>query len=262
MRSARSHAASLARAIYACQDAGALTDTESNSWSSVLFPLEMACGIENVQADPTAAYDNDSWMCGTAWDADERRREAASKYTAGLAIFNFVWAAYEAAIVARCANPGREKIPVLGRTFFKSCPRREAEILGFYSYLELAKTCCRKEPSLWQEIDTSLKRYSLSGAAAAAELARIFRNHVFHGRDNYPWGDGGDHWSYFRFYGVSMLCMALTQMLATDALNGNVQDCNIYNDGEFVTYEPRRLLLRAHLKDAAVDRFSSSAAHQ
>jgi hypothetical protein len=79
MHSARDHAASLARAIYACQDSAALLETDSSSWSPVLFPLEMACGIENVQADPSFAYDNDSWMCGTAWDADERKREAASK---------------------------------------------------------------------------------------------------------------------------------------------------------------------------------------
>jgi len=222
----------------------------------------MACGIENVQADPTAAFETDSWMCGTAWDADERRREAASKYTAGLAIFNFVWAAYEAAIAALCANPRREKIPVLGRNFFKSCAGKEFEIVGFYSYMELAKKCCRRESSLWLQIESSLKSYSLSGAAAAAELVRIFRNHVFHGKDNVPWGDEGDHWSYFRFYSVSMLCMTLTQMLAVAALNGAVQNCNVYSDGEFITYEPRRLLLRAHLKNVAVDQSSSSEVRQ
>ena len=168
MRSARHHAASLARAIYACSDAEALLETDSSSWSSVLFPLEMACGIENVQVDPTFAYDDDSWRCGTAWGADEQKREAASKYTAGLAIFNFVWAAYEAAIAAVCRNPSHDKLPVAGRNFFKSCAGQEGEILGFYNYLGLARTCCSKEPALWHQIDASLKKYSLSGAAAAA----------------------------------------------------------------------------------------------
>jgi hypothetical protein len=184
------------------------------------------------------------------------------KYTAGLATFNFIWAAYEAAVVAACCNPGRDKVPVVGRNFFKARAGCESEILGFYNYLGLAKTCCCKAPALWLQIDTSLKSYPLSGPAAAAELARLFRNYVFHGKDPLPWGEEGEHWSYFRFYSVSMLCMALIQILAASALNRDVQDCRIYSDGEFITCEPRRLLLRAHLRDIPAEAASNSAALQ
>jgi hypothetical protein len=54
-------------------------------------------------------------------------------------------------------------------------------------------------------------KYGLTGAAAAAELVRIFRNHIFHGNDSTPLRGGLAMVSHF--YSATRLLLMLIQNL-------------------------------------------------
>ena len=72
-----------------------------------------------------------------------------------------------------------------------------------------------------ERCDAVAARFGTSGLVAAAELAREFRNFVFHGGDEAPahsdWSeesDGGSQPRILRFYSVSRLLLYLIQAMA------------------------------------------------
>jgi hypothetical protein len=63
-------------------------------WQATMFSLQMAASIEDAFANTSfVEIDDTDWMC-SPYDDGILSSEIAAKYVAGLAIFNFLWAAY------------------------------------------------------------------------------------------------------------------------------------------------------------------------
>jgi hypothetical protein len=218
MRPMREHVAALLSAIVSSAISNVIaSDSLQDPWPAVLYPLQMAASIEDVFADPSFVDDSGAWeMCSDAWDSDETDREEASKYVAALVFFNFVWAAYEGAITECCPGAPGEKLPVLGRKFLLTGASDSSEFPSFLDSYRMARNYCLRDAALRSKIERSEAKYPMRSEAAAAELARIFRNHIVHGNDAIP--PNGDTWSCFRFYSVSKMCLILIQMLVVTRL--------------------------------------------
>lgn len=216
-RPLREHIAELVRVILSAGHAGQLPGAEDayEAWPGVCYPLQMAASIEDVFADPSITDDSDSWAwCSPAWESDEEDREQASKYVAGLTIFNFVWMAYEDAIRESSITQYRkDKLPVQARKHFADhADRAEDMPLLAFSY-RLARHCCLEDDVLTDDIGKIEETYGLKGASAAAELVRIFRNYIIHGSDPIPIYHLPGGWAFARFYAMSRLLLLLIQTL-------------------------------------------------
>lgn len=214
LRGLREHISSLLRAILSCGYEEVFSEFERSDdpWPGVIYALQMAASIEDVFADPSYVDDSEAALwCEPAYERDEEDREAASKYAAALITFNFVWAAYEAAVETSASNLySRDKIPVRGRKVLQSEQAIVDSMPSFPYIYRLARFCCLKAPKLQQSISECESKYGLAGAAAA-ELGRLFRNYIVHGEDPPP--QYANKWTFYRFYAVSKMLLVLIQIL-------------------------------------------------
>ena len=121
--------------------------------------------------------------------------------------------AYEAAIEhALGPDYSKDKLPVQIRKFLKAADKSfDDGLLGLEGSYKITRQICRRIPGICDDIDHIEEKYGLTGAAAAAELVRIFRNHIFHGKDNTPLSGGAAMVSHF--YAVTRLLLMLIQLL-------------------------------------------------
>jgi len=213
LRPLREHMNALIQTILSCGQEG-LIDGGQNPWPGTVFALHMAVSIEDVFVDPSYIDESESALhCRPAWEFDKEQREQSSKYVAALSIFNFTWTAYEAAIEnALGPEYSNDKIPVQARKFFKvSDEECWNAMLEFKNSYRVAKRICSRIPDLQGDIALIDSKYGLTGAAAAAELVRIFRNHIFHGKDNTPLS--GESAMVSHFYAATRLLLILIQNL-------------------------------------------------
>jgi hypothetical protein len=219
----REHIAELFRALRKVREED-IAVWEPSGWSSVLYALQMAASIEDVDAD--TGYVEDPMVfavCETTIDYENAQSEMASKYVAAAIIFNFLWQAYEAvvAITARDElvrlNNGH-RYGERGRRLLESRPQLTAHFRGTGDLVKLALLQCRKGGLMSDRCDSVEEKYGNDNLAAAAELAREFRNFVFHGGDEAPahehWGDALiSRCRIYRFYSVSRLILYLIQSM-------------------------------------------------
>lgn len=213
----RDHIAELVRAIFSAGHEGQLPGVEQayEAWPGVCYPLQMAASIEDVFADPSIIDDSESWAwCSPAWESDEEHREQASKYVAGLTIFNFVWMAYEDAIrESHISQYRKDKLPVQARKHFADHSDRTDDMPLLALSYRLARHLCLQDDVLTDEIGKIEGTYGLKGASAAAELVRVFRNYIIHGSDPIPIDYLPGDWAFARFYAMSRLLLLLIQTL-------------------------------------------------
>lgn len=235
-RPLRDHIAILYRAILSCGFNELLPGVErQDPWPGVTYALAMAASVENVYADPYHVDDSQAGLwCGTAWDREEEDRATASRYVAALSIFNFVWLAYEAAIERVVGSAGAgDRLPVRARKLFQAeAPEQCAPAIRMM--YAGSRRLCRGTGALERDIAAIESRYGLSGAAAAAELGRLFRNYIVHGDDPVPIDGLCDFQPIFRFYAVAKLLLLLVQLLALGSLSdpGAVIALSVNKDDE------------------------------
>lgn len=232
----REHMAALYRAINACGYAEQFQgcDRAEFPWPGVTDAIQMAASLDDVFTDPAYVDDSEAYMfCESVADFDKRQGEYAAKYTAAMIIFNFVWNAYEAAIEisAGTAFP-KDKSPVRARRIFANETKLEQSVTAFAPSHGFARRLCSRVPELAPDIAAIASKYNLRGAAAAAELCRLFRNHIVHGRDVAPTTE-----SYApsqRFYAVIRLVLLLIQLLVMRRLldRDGIVPLSIHGDGE------------------------------
>ncbi|WP_213775701.1 hypothetical protein [Bradyrhizobium sp. dw_78] len=198
------------------------------TWDATLFSLQMAASLEDASANTAYVDDSDAIVyCDAAWEFEVLSSEIAAKYVAGLSIFNFLWSAYENAVKAAAGTQfPRDKTAVRGRKLAEGSPRSEDDFPAVNMLYRIAERCCRICGDLDPEIDLISGKYKLTGTGAAAELARIYRNHLAHGDDWVPtassdWernGRGKANFVVFRMYAVGRLLLLLIQELAFQSL--------------------------------------------
>lgn len=250
----RDHIARLHHVFAYSHAAGQLEDYEEQSWSAVTYQLQMAASIEDVEAD-TGYVDlrGSSAYCEPVADYDAEHSRLASQYASALIIFNFVWAGYEAAIKVGVADflpkehsafRGRE-LMALHETIASSLP----------AFKHIVQNAYRRVLHVGDlEGDrTKIDRYVTGSATQAAELARLFRNHLAHGSDAPPVPDQ-DHalCRTLRFYKLARLLLLLIQIIAIQALDppDALYDDNWHDDepgcAERTTWD---MLVNLHVND-------------
>lgn len=216
----RDHIARLYHIIGLANYERCLQDCSDHSWSAVTYHLQMAGSIEDLTAD-TGYVDLTSsrMMCRPAREYEARHSVLASRYAAALAIFNFLWAAYEGAIKAGAST----FLPKASTTF------RARELMKQLEYGAKSMACVTPisvhaaaivlRVGDLDEERPQLGRFAAGSAEFAAELVRIFRNHIAHGSDSPPEPDvPGDEWRAVRFYSVARILLLLIQLIAAQAL--------------------------------------------
>jgi hypothetical protein len=218
----REHIAMLVRAITSAGHNGLLKNRPErwDAWQGVFYPLQMAASIEDVDADPS--YTDDTFAgfwCEGVWELEAEDCKSASAYVAALTIFNFIWMAYEQTIRLCEFNLfHRDKLPVQARKYFAANEGTLGEMPAISYLYRQAIQCCRQASGLAEDIVAMEQTYSLQGAAAAAELGRIFRNYIVHGSDPVPPDDRANEWGVARFYMVSRMVLVLIQGLVRQRL--------------------------------------------
>lgn len=218
LRPLRDHMRALIRALSSC-GVEELLEGGVDPWPGTLYSLQMAGSIEDIFVDPSFVDESEAaFWCSSAWEFDEEQREQASKYVAALTVFNFVWIAYESSIEEALGSLfPKDKLPVRARKYFQNADGTDAsKIPAFSASYKTANQISRRIATIRSDITDIENRYKLSGAAAAAELVRVFRNHVVHGRDGTPLSTGSTMVSHF--YSMSRLVLLLIQILASEAL--------------------------------------------
>lgn len=225
LRPLREHMNALMQCISSC-GLNDLIEGGQQPWPGTLFSLHMAVSIEDVFVDPAYVDESGAGLfCRPAWEFDEKQREHSSKYVAALSIFNFTWMAYEAAIESALgASYSNDKLPVQVRNFFKNAEMHyENHLPAFESSHRFTSQICRRFTGVRDDIARITTKYGLSGAAAAAELVRIFRNHIVHGKDSTPLSGGST--MVVHFYATTRLLLMLIQLLLLHAVKQ--KDANI-----------------------------------
>ena len=98
----RDHIAELYRVISACETEGCF---EGESWNAVLYSLQMAASIQDVNADTGYVDNTQSVMfCSRAAEYENKKSDVACKYVAAFSIFTFLWAAYAGAVERALPN--------------------------------------------------------------------------------------------------------------------------------------------------------------
>jgi hypothetical protein len=248
----REHMVLLFRTIVSCESEGQFGKNKQidDAWPGVIYALQMAAGLDDVFADPSRVDDSEAGLwCDTAWDRDEEDREAASKYMAALIIFNFVWNAYEAAIEISAGTLfPRDKVPVRGRRLFQAEPESAANLIFFNISYGVAKSILLRLNTLTLGIKNIKDKYHLSGASAAAELVRVFRNYIAHGADNMPVDES--HAACARFYSVTRLLLCLIQLLVFRRLENPTQLVPLSANDDRRRMRAGLLLLNLHRREA------------
>lgn len=241
----RTHMAALYRAIVSIGYSGRFLDVSKHDdpWSGVIYALQMAGGLDDLSTDPAYANDDDAgFYCESAADREDEDRELASKYTAALVMFNFAWTAYEAAIETSLAGMfEKDKLPVRARKILADEHLEASKISALdVSYVVARKICSFVEP-LKEEIDFNESRYGLSGPPAAAELVRIFRNHIVHGREILPVESVAP---CYRFYSVTRVLLLLIQYLVLRRVSSASKPVLLSANRTDLGKEPADLMLR------------------
>ena len=166
---------------------------ESDKWQIVSEHLSLAASLLDLSVD-TDIYNTGMW-CRPAAEFDEANCEVAAKYVASVSVFNLVWTAYEATVIAASEGidvnlpeskgaRGRELLkkdmvdkhfPCLRQVVFSAIELRQ----GFeIDYGSKGMRCLIKKGYI---------------AAIGAEHLRCFRNAVVHGEIRQPmpddWGE-------------------------------------------------------------------------
>lgn len=162
-------------------------------------------------------------VCEPTIDYENGRSEMASKYVAGLSIFSFLWAAYEATVGLTAPNEHRRLLNELrfgerGRKLFESRPTLSIRFEGLSDLCKLAEHHCKRGGLMGERVDKMRSKYAGRDFVFAAEMSREFRNFVFHGQDSVPahedWGDSVESRARLaRFYSVGRLVLLSIQAL-------------------------------------------------
>lgn len=241
----RAHIAALYRAIVSLGYSRRFLDFSEHDdpWPGVIYALQMAGGLENLSTDPTYAHDDDAgYYCESVADREDEDRELASKYTAALVMFNFAWTAYEAAIETSLADLyERDKLPVRARKMLVDEHLEASKISALdVSYAVARRTCAILDP-LKIDIQHIETQYGLSGPSAAAELVRIFRNHVVHGREILPVDSVAP---CYRFYSITRVLLLLIQYLVLRRVKRASKPVSLSVNQAHLGKEPADIMLR------------------
>jgi hypothetical protein len=198
---------------------------DPSRWESVLYGLRMAASIDDVEADTGYVEDPMVFtLCEPTIDYEYGQSEMASKYVAAATIFNFLWQAYEATVSETASDELKrlikeQRFGERGRRLLESRPELSQRFRGVSDLVKLALTHCRMGELMTERCERVEQKYGNSTLVAAAELAREFRNFLFHGGDESP---GHEDWvdvatsrcRIYRFYSVSVLILYLIQAMA------------------------------------------------
>jgi hypothetical protein len=250
----RDHIARLHHVLAYAHTPGQLGNCRDQSWSGVNYHLQMAASIEDVEAD-TGYVDlrGSSAYCEPVADYDAEHSRLASQYASALIIFNFVWAAYEGAIKVGAPDfLPKEHTAFRGRELMAL---HEATASSLSAFEDITRNAHRRLLHVGDlEGDRAkIDRYPPGSAAQAAELVRLFRNHLAHGSDAPPAPDQ-DHalCRTIRFYKLARLLLLLIQVIAIQALDPPdalyVDDWNDDEPGR-TARTTRDMLVNLHLDD-------------
>lgn len=223
-----------------------ITWSDSSEWSSVLYGLRMAASIEDVEAD--TGYVEEAMvfaLCEPSIDYEDGQSEMASKYVAAAAAFNFLWAAYEASVALASPNEFRRlakegRMGERGRRLLEARLALSQRFQGIDDLTGLALWHCRAGGLMRDRCDRIDQRYKNAGLITAAELAREFRNFLFHGEDEAPhhenWGDEViSRCRLYRFYSVGRLVLLLIQAMCWIAGENDVERHEYGSDDDQLT---------------------------
>lgn len=242
---------------------GEVAELDAYDWQSVAFGLRMAASIDDVDAD-TGYVENPMVfaLCEATVDYEAAQSEMASKYVAAMAIFNFLWAAYEAAVSVTLPEKLKGllkdgRLGERGRRLFEDAPELAERFNGLGLAINLADLYCIKGGLFDERITKARQRFPKRDFVFAAELCREFRNFVFHGEDEVPshpdWGDVNESVSRLRrFYAIGRLLLILIQALAWLSLPSDPQEEHQATDLDWedhILLFPRHALERAHFRD-------------
>jgi hypothetical protein len=227
----RDHMAYLFNTLAECEQemllpAFSAPDGSVHTWQAVSYAIQMAAALEDVSANTAYVDTSVSWMmCGAAADFDDAHSCVAAQYFAAAITFNFIWNAYEAAIrVAATTNFLSDKTAVRGRKLAALIYANGEDIPVLPKLTRGAERFCR----LGGGLDSQLKNFTIAsrGAEAAADLARLLRNHIAHGCDEVPlpstWGpeaEAAEYGQICRMYAVSRCVLMLVQLFAIHSLS-------------------------------------------
>lgn len=216
----RDHLARLHHVLVFAHSPGQLPDSSEHSWSAVTYHLQMAASLESLEAD-TGYVDliGSTLMCSAAARYEDEHSRLASQYTAALVIFNFVWAAYEAAIKVGAAGfLAKEHTPFRGRALMARDEAAAREVPALSQLVQDAEAFVFHIGDLAPE-RAKVGRFASGTAEQASELVRLFRNHVAHGGDAPPVPDQSHvDCRAVRFYKLGRLLLLLIQIIAVQAL--------------------------------------------
>lgn len=217
----RDHVLRLHQVLVQAQFQDGLLGTGARGWNAVTYQLQMAASISDVVADtsvvnPTASY----MLCEPAADYEDRHSRLASSYAAGLIVFNFLWAAYEAAIKAGADEDFHPKqhTAFRGRELMRIC-EVDARQLGCLPAIVRHAAHKALHVGDLRDAEKKLAAFETGSAAYGAELVRLFRNHLAHGDDAPPTPD--QHHSFcrtVRFYSLSRVLLLMIQLIGHQAL--------------------------------------------
>lgn len=204
--------------------------SSSKEWGTITENLRLAASLNDLSANTD--IDGHAQWCGLAAEYETMNSEVASKYVASVITFNFVWAAYEAAVEVACSATERQ------RHFGRGARGREVllRIMGgrhfphlrhsAFSAFELNNTPTIDFAS--SEMRRLMAENSIAGVAA--EFLRCFRNAVAHGAIAPPmprdWGERSsytpdDDPAISQFHHIIRTTLLLTQILIRSTLNSN-----------------------------------------
>jgi hypothetical protein len=180
----------------------------------------MAASIEDLAADTSYVDLRGSYlMCRPAQEYEDRHSALASRYAAALVVFNFLWAAYEGAIKVGAANfMPTQSTAFRGRELMKRL-EGDATSLNCLAPINAHAAQCVLHIGDLSDARPKLAKFPAGSAAFAAELARLFRNHLAHGDDSPPEPDAPHgECRAVRFYALGRLLLLLMQLIASQTL--------------------------------------------
>lgn len=232
-------------------------------WACVLYALRMAASIDDVEADTGFVVDTMVFaLCEVTIDYEDGQSEMASKYVAAATVFNFLWQAYEAAVSETAPDELRRlaketRFGERGRRLLEARPGLTARLHGTTDLVKLALWHCRTGGLMDERCERVVAKYGDSCLVAAAELAREFRNFLFHGGDEAP---GHEDWSWdgrqagrcriHRFYSIGRLVLYLIHAMALIAHEADVDPIEYGSEDDEMT--PCEVLERLQFKGPGV----------
>lgn len=230
-----------------------------HEWDAVLYGLQMAASISDVEADTGYVEHPQVFaLCEPSIDYEHGHSEMASKYVAGLSVFSFLWVAYEAMVACTATGELREllkgRLGERGRRLLEARPALGPRLEGMVEIVRNAGHICLRGGLMEERVEDAYGKYR-PAPVFAAELAREFRNHLFHGEDAVPdhpdWAYGADEAlsqaRLARFYAVGQVLLVLIQGLAVVQLEAQ-GGAWVDEDGE----DAVQTLLRLHIRPATV----------